>query len=173
MNTIVIYNSKTGFTKRYAHWIAEEMNAQCVELKDAKKIDLNEFDNIVFGGWAMAGSITKIKWFCKKAHNLKGKKLAAFCVGASPRENPEIDEFLEKTQAQEEFKNIRVFFCPGGIDYENMSGAYRTAMKMFVNMLESNKNKTEKDIEQIRMLSSSYDISDKKYIEPIVEYIKG
>ena len=173
MKTLVIYNSQTGFTKRYAQWIAEETSAQCVELKDAKKIDLNEFDSIIFGGWAMAGTITKVKWFCKKAQGLQGKKLVAFCVGASPVENPEIDEFLRKTSAQEEFKNIRVFFCPGGLDYEKMSVASRTAMKMFVKMLDSNKNKTEGDLKQIEMMSSSYDISDKKYIEPIVGYING
>ena len=173
MKTVVIYNSQTGFTKRYAQWIAEKTEARCVEFKEAKKIDLNEFDTIVFGGWAMAGSITKVKWFNKKTQNLQGKKLIAFCVGASPIENPDIDEFIKKTSTQEEFKNTKVFYCPGGLDYEKMSGASRTMMKMFVKMLDSKKDKTENDLMQIKMLSSSYDISDIKYIEPIVEYIKG
>ena len=173
MKTIVIYNSQTGFTKRYAQWIAEETGAQCVDVKDAKKIDLKEFDNIVFGGWAMAGSITKVKWFCKKVENLNGKKLVAFCVGASPIENPEINEFLKTTSAQEEFKNIKVFYCPGGLAYDKMSGTSRTMMKMFVKMLNSKKDKTEDDLRQIEMVSSSYDIADKKYIKPIVDFIKG
>ena len=29
MKTIVIYNSQTGFTKRYAEWIAEAAGADC------------------------------------------------------------------------------------------------------------------------------------------------
>ena len=37
MKTVVIYNSQTGFTKRYANWIAEESNADCFELNEAKK----------------------------------------------------------------------------------------------------------------------------------------
>lgn len=37
MKTIVIYNSQTGFTKRYAQWIAEETGADCLELSTAKK----------------------------------------------------------------------------------------------------------------------------------------
>lgn len=173
MKTIVIYNSQTGFTKRYAQWLAEMTEAQCVELKEAKKMDMSTFDNIVFGGWAMAGSITKVKWLIKNKAGWQGKKLVAFCVGASPIENPEIDEFLAKTSAQEDFKGIKLFYLPGGLDYEKMTGASRTMMKMFVKMLDSNKNKTEKDLMQIKMMSSSYDISDKKYLEPIVEYIKG
>lgn len=173
MKTIVVYNSQTGFTKRYAQWIAEATNAQCVELKEAKKMNLSEFDNIVFGGWAMAGTITKVKWLVKSKSKWAGKKLVAFCVGASPIENPDIDEFLKKTSAQDDFRNIKLFYCPGGLDYEKMSGASRTMMKMFVKMLNSNKNKTEKDLMQIEMLSKSYDIADKKYIEPIVKWVLG
>ena len=37
MKTIVIYNSKTGFTKRYAEWISEALSCECVELKEASK----------------------------------------------------------------------------------------------------------------------------------------
>lgn len=173
MNTIVIYNSQTGFTKRYALWLAEETGAECVEYKDAKKMDLSGFDSIVFGGWAMAGSITKVKWFTKNKAKWQGKKLATFCVGASPIENPEIDVFLKKFEDDEEYKGIRVFFCPGGLDYDKMTVASRAAMKMFVKMLESNKNKTENDLIQIEMLSSSYDISDKKYLQPIIEYLNS
>ena len=41
-------------------------------------------------------------------------------------------------------------------------------MKMFIKMLEAKKNKTDTEREMIKMISTSYDISDKKYIEPIV-----
>jgi len=37
MKTIVIYNSQTGFTRRYAQWIAEAAGADCLELSAAKK----------------------------------------------------------------------------------------------------------------------------------------
>lgn len=173
MKTIVIYNSQTGFTKKYAQWIAEETSARCVELKAAKKMDLSVFDTIVFGGWAVAGSISKIKWFKKNISKWSDKKLVAFCVGASPIENPEIDEALPKNFTEEELKSVKLFYCPGGLDYEKMSSASRAMMKMFVKMLNSKKDKTEADLEQIKMISSSYDIADKKYIEPIVEYIRG
>ena len=61
MKTIVIYNSQTGFTRRYAQWIAEKSNAECIEFKDAKNTDFASYDTIVFGGWAVAGSISKLK----------------------------------------------------------------------------------------------------------------
>ena len=82
MKTIVIYNSQTGFTKKYAQWIAEKTNGECVEFSKAKKLDLSGFDAIVFGGWAVAGSISKLKWFKKNISKWSGKKLAVFCCGA-------------------------------------------------------------------------------------------
>ena len=47
MKTIVIYNSQTGFTKRYARWIAEAAGADCLELSAAKRRSLESYDAIV------------------------------------------------------------------------------------------------------------------------------
>lgn len=173
MKTIVIYNSQTGFTKRYAQWIAEEINADCVELSIAKKTDLDSYDAIVFGGWAVAGSISKLKWFKNNISKWSNKKLIAFCVGASPIENPEIEEALPKNFTADELEVVRWFYLPGGLDYEKMSLKSRAMMKMFVKMLKAKKNKTQDDLNQIRMVSSSYDISDIKYIEPIIDYLNS
>lgn len=173
MKTIVIYNSQTGFTKKYAEWIAQSVNADCVEFSNAKKQDLSSYDAIVFGGWAFAGSITKLKWFKKNISKWAGKKLAVFCVGASPIENPDIQTDLPKNFTDEELKVIKWFYCPGGLDYDKMSVTSKTMMKMLAKSLETKKNKTQKDIEQAKMISSSYDISDIRYIEPIVEFINN
>ena len=45
-------------------------------------------------------------------------------------------------------------------------------MKMFLKALKAKKDKTEQEEVMIKMISSSYDISDKKYIEPILECLK-
>lgn len=45
-------------------------------------------------------------------------------------------------------------------------------MKMFIKSLQAKKDKTEEEKEMIKMISSSYDISDKKYIEPILQCLK-
>jgi len=95
----------------------------------------------------------------------------AICVGGSPIENPEIEPTLRKNFDEETYKKIGVFYCPGGFDYDKMSGKSKLMMMMFIKMLKSKKNKTEEEETMIKMISGSYDISDKKYIEPIIEYI--
>lgn len=42
-------------------------------------------------------------------------------------------------------------------------------MKLFVKSLKAKKNKTEAEQEMVKMLSASYDVSDRKYIAPILD----
>lgn len=58
MKVAVIYNSQTGFTKKYAEWISEATGADCLELKVAKKQDFDRYDAIVSeAGRVQAGSV--------------------------------------------------------------------------------------------------------------------
>ena len=174
MKTLIIYTSQTGFTKRYAEWIADKMSGNLIDLKDAQKKSPDYFENydaICYGSWAMAGSLVKAKWFLEKAVNWKDKRLAMFCVGGSPNDNPDVDAFLKNALTEEQHKYIGLFYCQGGLNYEKMKTPSRMAMKMFVSALKNKKNATEKERVMAEKMASSYDISDVKYIEPIVKYL--
>lgn len=172
MKTIVIYTSQTGFTKQYAQWIAEAAGADCAELSAAKRMDMAPYEAIIFGGWACAGGISRLGWFKGNVAKWNDKRLIAFCVGASPMDNPEIEPALERSFKGPEFKRVSTFYCPGGLNYEKMPAASRLMMKMFIKTLSAKKDKTEADNEMIKMISASYNISDRKYIEPILECLK-
>ena len=173
MKSIVIYSSQTGFTKKYAEWISEAAACECVEFKKAKKLNLSEYDTIVYGGWFMAGGIKNLPWFKKQIPSLAtaGKKLIVFCCGANPAENPEALESLKKNFTQDELSKIKTFYCPGGLNYEKMSFGSKLAMKMLIKILSCKKDATDADRQMIEMISKSYDITDKKYIDPIVAEI--
>lgn len=172
MKTIVIYNSQTGFTKRYAQWIAEAAGADCFELSEAKKINMDDHDAIIYGGWACAGGISKLNWFKSNMNKWAGKKLIVFCVGGSPLESPEVMPALNRNFTESELQKINVFYCPGGFNYEKMSAPSKLMMKLFIKTLKAKKDRTDADNEMIKMISSSYDISDRKYIEPILKCLE-
>ena len=175
MKTLIIYTSQTGFTKKYAQWLSDRLKADIYELKDVQKKDdafFDEYQAIVYGGWAMAGKTVKINWFFEKAKEWKAKRLAVFCVGGSPNDNPDVEKMLENMLTDEQKKYIKAFYCQGGFDYEKMNTASRLAMKMFVSALKKKKDPTEEEKIMVKMISDSYDISDIKYIEPIAEYIE-
>ncbi|MCR5177423.1 MAG: flavodoxin domain-containing protein [Lachnospiraceae bacterium] len=174
MKTLIIYTSQTGFTKRYAEWLAEKTGGDLLDLKAAQKRPaafFDDYDAVCYGGWAMAGSLVKAKWFLEKAVNWKGKRLAMFCVGGSPNDNPDVDTFLQNALTEEQKQYMSVFYCQGGFNYEKMKAPSRIAMKMFVSALKNNKNATEKERVMAEKMASSYDISDIKFIEPIVAYL--
>lgn len=59
------------------------------------------------------------------------------------------------------------------MNYEKMSAPSKFMMKMLVKTLQAKKDKTEAEQEMVKMISTSYDISDKKYIEPILGCLKS
>ena len=176
MKTLVIYTSQTGFTKRYAEWISEELNADIYELKDVKK-KTNDFfepyEAIIYAGCCMAGMVVKVKWFFERAAYWNNKMLSVVAVGASPNDNPEVDEFLKSLLTDEQRALIKAFYCQGGINYDKMKFTSRTAMKMFANSLKKNKNSSEDDKKKGEKISKSYDITDKRFIDPVVNFVRG
>ena len=176
MKTIIVYTSQTGFTQRYAKWLAEELEAEVLTLTEAKKKDDAFFscaDAIVYGGWAMGGNIVHSEWFKERIPAWTGKKLALFCVGASPNDFPDVEKCLSGVLTEEEKKSARAFYCQGGLSYEKMKLASKLGMKAFAAMMRNKKDATDDEKVMGEMISHSYDIADKKYILPIVEYLRG
>ncbi len=176
MKTIVIYTSQTGFTKRYAEWIAKRMNADILNLKDVrKKADgfFDGYDAIVYGGWCMAGKVVKSAWFLEKAPGWRGKRLAIFAVGSSPDGTPEVAEAMKQLLTDEQREYIRAFYCQGGINYGRMSLPYRLAMKLFSNSLRNKKNATAKEKEMGEFIAQDHDLADIRFIEPVVAYLEA
>ena len=174
MKSIVIYNSQTGFTKKYAEWIAETAACEAVDIKMASKINLFEYDALVFGSWCKAGHIQNVKWFKNIMPELAeaGKKLFVYFVGASPADSPgvPVTKDINFTKAQQEI--VKLFYCPGGINYDNMGFCSKLAMKLLIKGMKAKKNPTEDELRIIRTLSQNYDITDKKYVEEIIAEIK-
>lgn len=168
MKTIIIYYSQTGFTEKYAKWIAEETGARCLSLSAAKKENLSAYDTIIFGSFACAGTIRKLDWFKKNLEKWADKKLLLFCTGANPADSPQIESFFKQNLMEPVFQKVSAFYCPSGLNYEKMPAFSKMMMKMYVKMLRSKKDKTDAEEEMIRVVSGSYDISDRKYIEPIL-----
>lgn len=173
MKTVVIYHSQTGFTRRYAQWIAEAVGADCFSLSQAKGVDFSPYGAVVYGSWACAGKIRKLGWFKSRMRGWSGKRLAVFCVGASPAESPEIEPFLRRSFTDEERERAAVFYCPGGLNYEGMPLPSKLMMRAFAKSTRAKKGKTPEEEVMAGMIGASYDIADQRYIEPILAYLRG
>ena len=169
MKTIVIYNSQTGFTKQYAQWIAQELQCDSISLQRINEIALSEFDTIIFGSWCHAGRIKKLNRVFDELKKGANKYYIVFAVGASPMNSPDV----EKTMEQNIPKNsiVKGFYFQGGLNYEKMNLSSRAMMKLFSSMLKKKKDATESEKKMAEMVSRSYDISDKRFIVPLLRYV--
>lgn len=61
----------------------------------------------------------------------------------------------------------------GGRAYDRMKFPYKQLMKAFSSMMRKKKDATQDEKDMAEMISKSYDIADKKYIQPVVDYIKA
>lgn len=78
---IVIFSSKRGSTKRYAEWIAEDLDCEAVSFEEIEKINLYEYDCIIYGGWIRGSGIVNFDKFSKYLDEEILQKLVVFGVG--------------------------------------------------------------------------------------------
>ena len=174
---LVCYQGVTGFTKKYAEMIANEMNCALMNLKDVTAQTVSQYDIVVFGGRCFAGSIDGLKKAKKLAASGGKKTFVVFATGATPNAAEEVIQSVwERNFAVDELQRIPRFYMQGGLCYEKMPWHEKLMMKAFATVMKakigSKKEKAEEDREFERMISGSYDISSKEYIEPLVSCLK-
>lgn len=170
---IIIYKSSTGFTKRYAEMIAEEINGTLADFQTVTAETLSGYDTVVFGSRAHAGMIDGYK----KAKELFQKASVCqwilFVTGATP--NTEVDvleEFWKNNLTEEERKKTPHFYMQSGLCYEKMSLLDKGMMKFMVSMMKKKKDKNDYEKGMERSIASSFDISSKEYIMPLVSLLR-
>ena len=84
MKGIILYQSKYGATKKYAHWLAEDTGFAVMEVKQAGIEDVRGYDVLILGGGIYASGIAGLSFLKKHVDALEDKTLLVFCVGASP-----------------------------------------------------------------------------------------
>lgn len=145
MKAIVTYNSKTGFTKKYAEWIAKDLNCEAINAAELKNI--SDYDVVIHGGWIMGGMIRGLENMKK----LNPSKLITFGVGFTKDEN-----YVNTVKETNHTGDLPTFYFQGGMDPAKM-GFFA---KLIVKMVTKKKPQYE-------------DLTNRETIQSLVEYVKG
>lgn len=174
MNTVIVYKSQTGFTKRYAEWIAADLNCDTLEVKKATTESLKSYNIVVYGAGITAGQIGGLKKFKTLMAAFTDKKMIVFGTGATPVEERKAFEDIKKANFNEqELTNIPYYYFQSGVNYENMNLGSKIIMKMFASMLAKKSDKTPEEKGMADAIMQSCDFSKKEYIKPLVDYVRG
>ena len=176
-NIIVIYESKYGYTKRYAEWIAQALSCPIFEKKSVTVSALEKADTIIYGGGLYAGGVSGIKLLTENWNLLSNKKIALFTCGlANPKEPENITNIrngIRKTLPPEMFEKITFFHFYGGIDYSRLGFIHKSMMAMLRKMLLK-KDESELTYEDKGLLDTYggvVDFTDKESIRPLIEWV--
>ena len=163
---LIVYKSKTGFTKKYVDWICEEVTCDTRTLNEAKTSDIDKYDIIIYGAGIHAGFISGLKKF-KKLVDINSKKVIVFATGAAPISDDMVQPVIENNLAECK-SSVRFFYFESGLCYEKMGAFSRGMMKIFSKMLNARKDKSEFEDGMSTAIMSSYDNSKKENIEPLI-----
>ncbi|MBU3182765.1 flavodoxin domain-containing protein [Clostridium psychrophilum] len=173
MRTVVIYKSKTGFTKKYAEWISEALSA---DIFDASKADIDvvkAYDIVIYGGSLYAVGIIGVKYITQNLDKLKGKKVVVFATGASPSSEEVISEVRDKNFTPEEQKQLQFFYLRGGFDYSKINPFDKALMTLLKWTIKMKKELTPEARGMLSMYDKPVDFTRKKNIDQIITYVNS
>jgi menaquinone-dependent protoporphyrinogen IX oxidase len=127
-NTVIIYGSQYGTTKRYAEYLSEMTGIEAVAFKEAKDID--KYDRVIFMGALYAGSVLGLK---KTVSKMSPKQeLVIVTVGLVDPNDPENIDYIRHSIKEripaDLYDETRILHLQGAIDYSHLSLKHRMMM---------------------------------------------
>ena len=134
MNTLIIYGSQYGSTKRYAERLSEMTGIEAVDYKNIK--DLKGYTRIIYMGALCAGGVLGLRKTVDKSTSCQ--ELIVVTVGlANPNDSEYFSEIRKTLKAQipaNLYKEEKVFHLRGAIDYSQLNLKHRIMLSAFHKM---------------------------------------
>lgn len=175
MKAVVVYKSKTGFTKKYAEWITEALSADILEASKVKADSLINYDTIIYGGSLYAAGINGVKLITQNLDKLKGKKVLVYGVGASPSKENVLSDVTEKNFSKEQQKYIKFFYFRGGFNYSKLNPFDKFLMSImkWSIMRKKAEDRTEDEKGMLGVYDKPVDFTSKENIKELLDYVNS
>ncbi len=159
---IIVYESKTGFTKRYADILAAKTGFKAYQVKEFLKIRNDE--EIIFLGWMKVGKIQGLDKMRK--YNIK-----VVCGSGTGRT---AEPSTETVLARNKIDNLPFFYLRGGcFPLKKLKGMDKIMLSMFVKILKNRKDKDERTNESIATIENGFDGVKEENLEPVLKCINA
>jgi menaquinone-dependent protoporphyrinogen IX oxidase len=171
----VLYKSNYGHTKRYAEWIAKDLQGDLYDLPDFNHDHIERYDTIIYGGGLYAGGILGHSFIVQEFERLRRKNLVLFTVGLAATEDRSIfTPLLHKNFSDEILSAFEIFHLRGGIEYRKLGLKHKTLMAMLRTKVSRNKGeRTEEEELMLSTYGDKIDFSDEKSIAPLTAYVRS
>lgn len=159
---VIVYESKTGFTERYAKILASKTGFKAYRVKEISNVSLDQ--EIIFLGWMKVGKIQGLD-------KLRKYNVIAVCGSGTGRTaEPSIEEVI----ARNKMEGTPFFYLRGGCyPLKELKGMDKIMLSMFVKMLKNSKDKDEKTEEAIDIIVNGFNGVKEENLEPVLEWLNA
>jgi len=157
---IIVYASKTGFTKKYAAMLSEKLGMDMVDVKELPKVPKES--EVLYLGWMKVGKVQGLQ-------KMKGHKVVAVCGSGTGRTAEPSEEEVRKRNGLE---NTPFFYLRGGCKpLRDLKGMDKMMLSMFVKALKKNAEKDERQKEAVEIILQGFDGVREENLTPVLEWI--
>jgi len=161
MKVHVFYSGKTGFTKRYAEWIAQELGCRARLYSDFAETAIGAEDLVIFGGRLHAGRVERLKAVTSRLRD----NLIVFAVGAAPAAaESTVEKYWRENLTAEERAVIPHFYMQGGLNFPEMGFMDRTIMHVVALLMKGKQQEPGVGID----FGASFDAASKDALTPLL-----
>ncbi len=173
IKTMVVYSTISGFTKKYAEWIAEELGVQTHALRDFDVKNAQSCDTIIYGGNLHAVGINGLKKFKRLTRTLDNKTFVVFACGASPARSETLEHVVRHNFTEQECARFTFFYMRGGFDFGKLDFFNKILMTLMKWNLAKKKNRTEDEEGMLAAISKPIDFSGKENIGALIDFCRS
>lgn len=159
---VIVYESNTGFTRKYADMLAAKMNLRVFPVQEIAKAARDE--EIIFLGWMKAGRIQGL-------NKVRKHKIIAVCgSGTAQVAEPSTETVVKRNKIQ----NLPFFYLRGGcFPIKELKGTSRLMLSMYLLFLKMRRKKDEKTAEAISIVENGFDGVKAENLEPLIEWLRA
>ena len=178
MKAAVLYRSKTGFTKKYAEWIAEDLSVDAHDLDDVRNLSelLQGIDTLVFGGGLYAIGINGLKKLLADESMRDIRNVFIFCTGLSIDSDEVQREIYENNIKDIDKLNIKLYYYRGGFDFKKLKRLDQLLMrilKLKIVLKKKRKALASDEVGMLAVFNRQVDFTDQKLIRKLVQDVQS
>lgn len=181
MSCLIIYKSKSGYTKRYMEMLLQSVKADIIELKKAKANQIVKYDTLLYAGGIYAGKISGLNTFLKLLGSNIPKKLGIIGVGASPVTKSVKEKLIQSYAEHTYFSGVKgpnadFFYLQSGFDPEKLKPPLKMMLGMVSKSIQKKQiknpeNLTEEDKDFLEFFQKANDQTSESQLKPIIDFL--
>lgn len=170
---VVLYRSNTGYTKKYAEWLTEELNCDMMENRSMTVSKLVDYDTVILGGSIMAGMVCGVDFFKNNFDQLKQKKLVVYACGMDDLNQETAEKIWIQNFTTDQLPYVKCFYCRGGLDFGKLKGIKKLMLKMMCKKFASKPVKSQIEQDMLKAQEAPVDFTKREYLQPIIAYVNA